>query len=200
VVLGCSKSCIISTYTLQKEDKEEAGAARGDGVAVRQEDVVHHEAGVVAEEASEVIVAEEALEVIVVAEALGAAEAQEGSAVVVAVAEDLGEVVVVTEDHDIVFMYVKHKLQTSLNGLRLVGSGERTWSDHLKIATLSVHRLLRRLEIVQVAISHGGSSRPWFTCYRPLPSKDRIVTEYSFLSVDHVMTQIEDKRASIVSN
>jgi hypothetical protein len=67
---------------------------------VRQEDVVHHEAGVVAE----------ALEVIVVAEALGAAEAQEGSAVVVAVgedSEDLGEVVVVSEGHDIVFMYVK---------------------------------------------------------------------------------------------
>jgi len=87
-----------------------------------------HEAGVVAEEALE-----EALEEIVVAEALGAAEAQEGSAVVVAVAEDLGEVVVVSEGHDIGFMYVKHELQTRLNGLRLVGSGERTWSDHLKI-------------------------------------------------------------------
>jgi hypothetical protein len=77
--------------------------ARGDGVAVGQEDVVHHEAGVAAEEA---------LEVIVVVEALGAAEAQEGSAVeegsVVAVAEDLEEVVVVSEAHDIVFMYVKH--------------------------------------------------------------------------------------------
>jgi hypothetical protein len=76
--------------------------ARGDGVAVRQEDVVHHEAGVAAEEA---------LEVIVVAEALGAAEAQEGSAVeegsvVVAVAEVLGEVVVVSAGHDMVFMYV----------------------------------------------------------------------------------------------
>jgi hypothetical protein len=70
---------------------------------VRQEDVVHHEAGVVAEEA---------LEAIVVAEALGAAGTQEGSAVVVAVAEaeaseDLGEVVVVSEAHDIVFVYVK---------------------------------------------------------------------------------------------
>lgn len=117
MVLGCAKSCTI-TSTSQKE----AGAARGDGVAVRQEDVVHHEVGVVAEEALEVIVAEEASEVIVVAEALGAAEAPEGLAVVVAVAEDsedLGEVVVVSEDHDIVFMYVKHKLQSRLNGLRL---------------------------------------------------------------------------------
>lgn len=119
MVFGCSKSCTISTSTSQKG--EEAGAARGDVVAVRQEDVVHHEVGVVAE-ALEVIVAEEASEVIVVAEALGAAEAQEGLAVVVAVAEDsedLGEVVVVSEDHEIVFMYVKHKLQTRLNGLRL---------------------------------------------------------------------------------
>jgi hypothetical protein len=136
VVLGCSKSCTISTSTSQKEAGE-AGAARGVAVAVRQEDVVHHEAGVVSEEVLEVIVAEEALEVIVVAEALGealgAAEAQEGSAVGPAVGEDLGEVVVVSEDHDIVFMYVKHKLQTRLNSLRLVGSGERTWSDHLKI-------------------------------------------------------------------
>jgi hypothetical protein len=89
----------ISTSTSQKEDREEAEAARG--VAVHPEDVVHHEAGVVAEEA---------LEAIVVAEALGAAEAQEGSAVVVAVAEaseDLGEAVVDSEAHDIVFMYVK---------------------------------------------------------------------------------------------
>lgn len=82
---------------------------------------MHHEAGVVAEEVLEVVVAEEALEVIVVAEALGealgAAEAQEGSAVVPAVGEDLGEDVVVSEGHDIVFMYVKHKLQTRLNGL-----------------------------------------------------------------------------------
>ena len=105
MVLACSETCTISTSPSQKGVKEEAGAARGDGVAVRQEDVVHHEA----EE-----VAEEALEVIVVAEALGAAEAQEGSAVgeglamVVAVAEDLGEVVVVSEGHDIVFMFVKH--------------------------------------------------------------------------------------------
>jgi len=66
--------------------------ARGDGVAARQEDVVHHEVGVVAEGA---------LEVIVVVEALGAAEAQEGLAVVVVVAVDLGEVVVVSEGDDV---------------------------------------------------------------------------------------------------
>ena len=96
--------------TSQKEAKEEAGVAQGDGVAVRQEDVVDHEAGVAVAEA---------LEVIVVAEALGAGEAQEGSAVeegsvveeglvVVAVEEDLGEVVVVSEAHEIVFVYVEH--------------------------------------------------------------------------------------------
>jgi hypothetical protein len=131
VVLGCSKSSTIST---SQKEAEEAAAARGDGVAVRQADVVHHEAGVVAEEALEVIVAEGASEVTVVAEALGAAEAQEGSVAVVAVVEDLGEVVVVSEGHDmIVYMYVKHKLQTRPNGLRLVGNGERIWSDHLKI-------------------------------------------------------------------
>ena len=115
MVLRCFKSSTISTSTLQKEAKEEAGVARGDGVAVRQEDVVHHEAEA-AEEDLEVIVAEEALEVIMVAEALGAAEAQEGSAVVVAVAEaedsgDLEEVVVDSEGHDTVFMYVKHNLE-----------------------------------------------------------------------------------------
>jgi hypothetical protein len=129
VVLQCFKSSTISTSASQKEAREEAEAARGDGVAVRQEDVVHHEAGAAAEEDLEVIVVEEALEVIVVvAEALGAAEAQEGSAVVVAVAEDsedLEEVVVVSEGHDTVFMYVKHNL-----------------------------------EIVEVAISHSGSSWP----------------------------------------
>ena len=108
MVLRCFKSSTISTSTLQKEAKEEAGVARGDGVAVRQEDVVHHEA-----EAA----AEEDLEVIVVGEALGAAAAQEGSAVVVAVAAeaedsgDLEEVVVDSEGHDTVFMYVKHNLE-----------------------------------------------------------------------------------------
>jgi hypothetical protein len=119
VVLGCSKSCTISSSTSQKEAREEAEAARGDGVAVRQEDVVHHEAGVVAE----------ALEVIVVAEALGAAEAQEGSAVVVAVgedSEDLGEVVVVSEGHDIVFMYVK-KIGCSFRPLDVLSRDLASW-------------------------------------------------------------------------
>ena len=179
MVPGCSKSCTISTSTSQKEAGEEAGAARGGGGAVRQGDVVHHEAGVVAEEA---------LEVIVVAEALGAAEAQEGSAVVVAVAEDsedLGEVVVVSEGHDIVFMYVKHKLQT----YEWVGIGwewERTWSDHLKITSslTSWNRPSRNLAVGR----HG------------LGSQDRIVTEYSFPSVNHVMTHIEDNWASIESD
>lgn len=92
---------------------------------MHQGGVVHHEAGVVAEEA---------LEAIVVAEALGAAEAQEGSAVVVAVAEaseDLGEVVVVSEAHDIVFMYVK-KISCSFS----------------------------LLDILKSSMSHGESSRP----------------------------------------
>ena len=147
MVLWCSKSFIISTSTLQKEAKEEAGVARGDGVAVRQEDVVHHEAEAAAEEDLEVIVAEEALEVIVVGEALGAAEAQEGSAVVVAVAAeaeagdsgDLEEVVVDSEGHDTVFMYVKHNI-----------------------------------EIVEVAISHSGSSgsfRALVPMVRPFQAK-----------------------------
>ena len=57
---------------------------------------MHREAGVVAEEALEEIAVAEAL-------ALGAAEAQEGSAVVVGVVEDLGEVVVVSEGHDSVY-------------------------------------------------------------------------------------------------
>jgi hypothetical protein len=95
---------------------------RGDGVAVRQEDVVHHEAGVVAEEALEVTV-------VAVALALEVVEAQEGSAVAVAVVEDL-EVVVVFEDHDTVFMHMKHEFP---NGLRLVGGGERTRNGHLKM-------------------------------------------------------------------
>ena len=95
MVLGCS---IISTSTSQKEAGEEAGAARGVAVAARQEDVVHHEAGVVAEGALEVIVVVEALEA---AEAQEGSEAREGSAAVVAVAEDLGEVVVASEGHDI---------------------------------------------------------------------------------------------------
>ena len=172
MVLRCFKSSTISTSTLQKEAKEEAGVARGDGVAVRQEDVVHHEAEA-AEEDLEVIVAEEALEVIVVAEALGAAEAQEGSAVVVAVAEaevedsgDLEEVVVDSEGHDAVFMYVKHNL-----------------------------------EIVEVAISHSGSSglQGLGSHGKAIPGKNRIITKHSFLSVDRVMVQTEDKCASFGS-
>ena len=62
---------------------------------VVQEDVVHLEVGAVAVEA---------LEAIVVAGASGVAEAQEASvsaAVVVAVEEDSGVVVVVSEGHDI---------------------------------------------------------------------------------------------------
>jgi hypothetical protein len=84
--------------------------ARGDGVAVRQEDVVHHEAGVVAEEALEVTV-------VAVALALEVVEVQEGSAVAVAVAEDL-EVVVVFEGHDTVFMHVKYGFARSLKNTR----------------------------------------------------------------------------------
>ena len=71
--------------------------ARVDGVVVRREDVVDFEVGAVAEEA---------LEVIVVAEALEVVEVQEDSVSAVAVvvaAEDSGEVVVVSEGHDIVF-------------------------------------------------------------------------------------------------
>ena len=62
------------------------------------QDVVHLEAGAVAEEA---------LGVTEVAEVLEVAEAREGSVsavAVVAVVEDSGEVVVVTGGHDIVFM------------------------------------------------------------------------------------------------
>jgi hypothetical protein len=83
---------------------------------VGQEDVVHLEVGAVAVEV---------LEAIVVAGASGVAEAQEASVSAVAVVavavavEDSEEVVVVSEGHEIVFMYVKHKLQTRLNGLRL---------------------------------------------------------------------------------
>ena len=61
---------------------------------VGQEDVVHLEVGAVAEEALEVIVVVEASEVV---------EAQEASVLAVAavaVAEDSGEVVVVSEGHD----------------------------------------------------------------------------------------------------
>ena len=101
MILGCHKPCTISPFTSQKEAREEAGVA----VAVHQEDVARHEDGV-AEEASEVIAVVEALEVIAVAEALGAAGAQEGSAVVVAVAVDSGEVVVVSEGHDMCFKHV----------------------------------------------------------------------------------------------
>jgi len=77
----------------QKEVKAEVGAARGDEVVEHQEDVVPHEDGV-AREASEVTVVAGALEVAV------------STVEVVAVAEVLGEVVVVTEDHDIVFVYL----------------------------------------------------------------------------------------------
>ena len=71
-----------------------------DGVVVRR-DVVDLEVGAVAEEA---------LEVIVVAEALEVAEAPEVSVsavAVVAAVEDSGEVVVVPEGRDMVFM--KHE-------------------------------------------------------------------------------------------
>jgi hypothetical protein len=103
---------------------------------------VHHEAGV----------GEEDLEVIAVAEALGAAEAQEGSAVeedsagVVAVEEDLGEVVVVSEGHDIVFMYMK----LGCEGKNLMRSSE----DRLLAFTILK---------TSKSQSHSGSSRPWFT-------------------------------------
>jgi hypothetical protein len=92
-------------FASQKKAKAEAGAEREVAVAVGQEDAVHLEVGAVAEEA---------LGVTVDAEALGVAEAQEGSVsavAVVAVAEDSGEVVVVTEGHDIVFMYVRHEFE-----------------------------------------------------------------------------------------
>jgi hypothetical protein len=96
------------------------------------------------------VVAEEALEVIVVAGALGAAEAQEGSAVVVAVAADLvagdlGEAVVVSEVHDIVFKYVKDE------GKNL----ERSSEDMCALTSSSSRYHPSR--------NHPRSSRPWFT-------------------------------------
>ena len=68
-------------------------APREGRVVEHQEDVGVHEAEVAAGGALEATVAAEALEVVV---------AQVGSVVVVAVAEDSGEVVVVFEGHEIV--------------------------------------------------------------------------------------------------
>jgi len=87
-----------TTFASQKGARAEAGAARGDGVVVGQEDAVHLEVGAVAEEALEVIVV---------------AEAQEGSVsavAVIAVAEDTGEVVVVSEGHD---KHLRHEFAPS---------------------------------------------------------------------------------------
>lgn len=174
MILGCPKSCTISPFTSQKEAREEAEVE----VAVHQEDVAHHEAGVVVEEALEAIAVEEVLEVIAVAEALGAAGAQEGSAVVVAVAVDLGVVVVVvSEGHDM-----------------FIGNGKRAWGDHtvLKIQQVLYCNSFRAPDFLFDVLSlilHCGFSRSWFTG-ETIPSKDRIVIEHSLLSVDHVMTQI----------
>jgi hypothetical protein len=96
---------------------------------VGQEDEVHLEVGVVAEEALEVIVAGEASEV---------AEGREGSVpavAVVAVAEgDSGEVVVVSEGHDICsrHAFVSPRNFKTRESSRLVESSERTRSGHLK--------------------------------------------------------------------
>jgi hypothetical protein len=86
-----------------------------------QEDVVHLEAGVAAEEALEVIVVVEALEV---AEAL---EDSVTAAAVVVVAEDSGEVVVVSEGHDIP------------EGLRLVARVNLIWPEGLAVTEPVVH-------------------------------------------------------------
>ena len=96
---------------------------------VGQEDVVHLEVGVVAEEA---------LEVIVVVEASEVAEGREVSvsavAVVAVAGEDSGEVVVVSEGHDICsrHAFVSSRSFRTHESSRLVGGSESTRSGHLK--------------------------------------------------------------------